>query len=213
MPERRILIYSKAENPRRRLAEEIRTAEIAEDIHETADFNEIAEQVEREDFSALILDEPSVEQRETVSRIHKGIPVFYLSSVPLEAEEAAVYQKPFRLPAVLSGLISAAARYEQSDRASVSIGLWRFNFFGRILTFENREIRLTEKEAAVLNYLYHHPDPVDRETLLREIWGYGEGISTHTLETHIYRLRQKLEETGISFSAGNIEGYKLLYRT
>ena len=52
---------------------------------------------------------------------------------------------------------------------------------------------------------------VDKETLLREIWGYGEGISTHTLETHIYRLRQKLETTGISFSAVGGDGYRLIY--
>lgn len=129
----------------------------------------------------------------------------------MEAEEAVVYQKPFRLSAILSAIISAAARFEQSDKASVDIGFWRFNFTGRVLSFKDREIKLTEKEAALLNYLFRQGKPVDKETLLREIWGYGDGISTHTLETHIYRLRQKLEETGISFSAGNADGYRLLY--
>ena len=128
-----------------------------------------------------------------------------------DVEEAVVYQKPFRLPVVLSSVISAVTQFEQSDKASVDIGFWRFNFSGRVLSFKDREIKLTEKEAALLSYLYRCKKAVDKETLLREIWGYGEGISTHTLETHIYRLRQKLEETGISFSAGNGEGYKLLY--
>ena len=91
------------------------------------------------------------------------------------------------------------------------LGQWKFNFAGKILSFQDKEIRLTEKEAAILNFLFHQKASVDKETLLREIWGYGEGISTHTLETHIYRLRQKLEQTGITFSTVNTEGYRLIF--
>jgi DNA-binding response OmpR family regulator len=55
-------------------------------------------------------------------------------------------------------------------------------------------VRLTEKEAAILKYLYRAgPEVVGREVLLHEVWGYSEGITTHTLETHVYRLRQKIE--------------------
>ena len=58
----------------------------------------------------------------------------------------------------------------------------------------DRRILLTEKEAAVLKYLYHSNDgPVDRERLLHDVWRYNNGITTHTVETHIYRLRKKLE--------------------
>jgi DNA-binding response OmpR family regulator len=57
-----------------------------------------------------------------------------------------------------------------------------------------RQVRLTEKEAAILDYLYHAGDRVSgREALLGEVWGYQAGVATHTLETHIYRLRQKIE--------------------
>lgn len=211
MASRQILVYSAAEKPRQALVGEILALEIAENVFETASFTEALEKLKGEDFSVALMDELTVEQRKSIAEIHRDIPVFYLSSLPLDSEEAVVYQKPFRLPVLLSAVISAASQYEQSDKASVNIGLWRFNAVSKTLTFENREIRLTDKESAVLNYLYRHPDPVDKETLLREIWGYADGISTHTLETHVYRLRQKLEETGISFSAGNIEGYKLIY--
>ena len=56
------------------------------------------------------------------------------------------------------------------------------------------KLRLTEKETAILRYLYRAaPSVVRRDTLLREVWGYNAGVTTHTLETHIYRLRQKIE--------------------
>jgi DNA-binding response OmpR family regulator len=55
-------------------------------------------------------------------------------------------------------------------------------------------VRLTEKETSILRYLYRAGQrPVPRETLLQEVWGYNSGVTTHTLETHIYRLRQKIE--------------------
>jgi DNA-binding response OmpR family regulator len=58
----------------------------------------------------------------------------------------------------------------------------------------NKKIRLTEKETAILKYLYRAGDKaIGRETLLGEVWGYNAGVTTHTLETHIYRLRQKIE--------------------
>ena len=57
-----------------------------------------------------------------------------------------------------------------------------------------QRIRLTEKETAILKYLFRAGDrPTARETLLNEVWGYNAGVTTHTLETHIYRLRQKIE--------------------
>jgi DNA-binding response OmpR family regulator len=56
------------------------------------------------------------------------------------------------------------------------------------------KIRLTEKETNILKYLYRASDAVvPRDELLHEVWGYNAGVTTHTLETHIYRLRQKIE--------------------
>lgn len=208
---RQILIFSASEKPRQALAGEIRALNIADEAVETASFEEMTELLGREKFSALIADEPAAEQQALISSLRGGMPVFFLTARPFESDEVQVFQKPVRLPVLLTAIISAAAQFEQSDEASVMIGKWRFNHAGKILTFEEAEIRLTEKEAAILNYLYHCGAPVDKETLLREIWGYGDGISTHTLETHIYRLRQKLETAGISFSAGNAEGYSLIY--
>src|SRR3546814_11729067 len=58
-----------------------------------------------------------------------------------------------------------------------------------------KKVRLTEKETSILKYLYRSGDAVvGREKLLGEVWGYNAGVTTHTLETHVYRLRQKIEE-------------------
>ena len=58
-----------------------------------------------------------------------------------------------------------------------------------------QKIRLTEKESAIVKFLYLASDSVvSRDTLLGEVWGYNVGVTTHTLETHVYRLRQKIEE-------------------
>ena len=207
---RRILIYSLQEKPRQALAGEIRALNIADEVDETASFEEIKTLTEQESFSAFIIDEPMPEQMQQLAKIPSKAPFFYLAAQPLATGEGQFVQKPFRLSVFLPTLIAAIAQFEQSDHASVFLNGWKFNFAGRILSCEDEEIKLTDKEAALLNYLYNQPEPIDKETLLREIWGYGEGISTHTLETHIYRLRQKLETTGITFSAANGDGYRLI---
>jgi DNA-binding response OmpR family regulator len=63
-----------------------------------------------------------------------------------------------------------------------------------LLAEGDRKIRLTEKETNILKFLYSASEGVvPRDTLLHEVWGYNAGVTTHTLETHIYRLRQKIE--------------------
>ena len=104
--------------------------------------------------------------------------------------------KPFRLGVLLARLRAQLRQFELSDDATFSIGPYSFRPSAKML-FEpgtNRKVHLTEKETAILKYLYRMGDrPVTREVLLDEVWGYNAGVTTHTLETHIYRLRQKIE--------------------
>ncbi|MDP7183254.1 MAG: helix-turn-helix domain-containing protein, partial [Alphaproteobacteria bacterium] len=78
-----------------------------------------------------------------------------------------------------------------------TIGPYSFSPSAKMLQNKegDHEIRLTEKETAILQFLCRAGNkPTDRDVLLNEVWGYNTGVTTHTLETHIYRLRQKIEE-------------------
>src|SRR5919199_4430649 len=104
--------------------------------------------------------------------------------------------KPFRLSVLLARLRAQLRQHEQSEDAIFTIGPYTFRPSAKLLTDAGgrKKIRLTEKETAILKYLYRAGDRViGRDTLLGEVWGYNAGVTTHTLETHVYRLRQKIE--------------------
>ncbi len=122
--------------------------------------------------------------------------------------------KPFRF-AVLAARIRAHLRaHEQSENAVFHIGPYEFRPAQKLLLdAKQKKIRLTEKETAILKYLYRAPDRfANREALLAEVWGYNAGVTTHTLETHIYRLRQKIEPdpTTSRILVTEAGGYKLV---
>ena len=74
------------------------------------------------------------------------------------------------------------------------IGPYTFHPSAKLLQAEGRKVRLTEKETNILKFLHASAGTVPRDILLHEVWGYGPAVATHTLETHIYRLRKKIEE-------------------
>src|ERR1700722_15425855 len=102
--------------------------------------------------------------------------------------------KPFRF-AVLAARIHAHLRsHEQSEESVYRIGPYTFRPIAKLLLDpKGKKIRVTEKETNILKHLHRSGATVARETLLHEVWGYNPAVTTHTLETHIYRLRQKIE--------------------
>jgi DNA-binding response OmpR family regulator len=114
----------------------------------------------------------------------------------LDAGANDFVSKPFRIGELFARLRAQLRGFENSDDAVFSIGPYQFKPSAKQLVEAKteRRIRLTEKEVAVLKYLYRAgTKPTSRNALLQEVWGYNAGVSTHTLETHIYRLRQKIE--------------------
>ncbi len=104
--------------------------------------------------------------------------------------------KPFRFAVLMARIHAHLRSHEQSDDAVYRIGPYTFRPSAKLLLEAGgKKIRLTEKETNILKFLYRSGETVARQTLLHEVWGYNPAVTTHTLETHIYRLRQKIEET------------------
>jgi DNA-binding response OmpR family regulator len=122
--------------------------------------------------------------------------------------------KPFRYAVLLARIRSQLRQHEASEDAVFAIGPYTFRPAAKLLVGEHGgKIRLTEKETAILRYLYRAGQKaVSRDVLLQEVWGYNSGVTTHTLETHIYRLRQKVERDAANpaILVTDAGGYKLM---
>jgi DNA-binding response OmpR family regulator len=103
--------------------------------------------------------------------------------------------KPFKFAVLLARIRAQLRQYEASEDAVFQIGRYTFRPGAKLLVAEKgSKLKLTEKETAILRFLYRAGAAVvSRDTLLTEVWGYNSNVTTHTLETHIYRLRQKIE--------------------
>jgi DNA-binding response OmpR family regulator len=102
--------------------------------------------------------------------------------------------KPFRFAVLMARVHAHLRSHGQSEEAVYRIGPYTFRPSAKLLLDAGeKKIRLTEKETNILKFLYRSGETVPRETLLHEVWGYNPAVTTHTLETHIYRLRQKIE--------------------
>jgi DNA-binding response OmpR family regulator len=163
----------------------------------------------REYFDAILLDVglPDMDGRELCRLMRRsGIraPILMLTGAGTDADTILGLDsgandyivKPFRLSVLLARLRAQLRQHEQSEDAVFTIGPYTFRPSAKILVDGSgrKKVRLTEKETAILKYLYRAGEKViGRDTLLGEVWGYNAGVTTHTLETHIYRLRQKIE--------------------
>ncbi|MDI3309180.1 MAG: response regulator transcription factor [Acetobacteraceae bacterium] len=160
-------------------------------------------------YDAILLDIglPDGDGRDLCAKLRrdgKRMPVIMLTGADAEADVVRgldagandYIAKPFRLNELLARLRAQLRVFDNSEDAVFTIGPYMFRPSAKLLLepSRNRKIHLTEKESAILKYLYRAGGrPVGRQVLLNEVWGYNSAVTTHTLETHIYRLRQKIE--------------------
>jgi DNA-binding response OmpR family regulator len=160
----------------------------------------------RPDLVLLDVDLPDIDGREVCRRMRQAgvsAPVIMLTAAAsdddavngLEAGANDYVTKPFRFAVLLARIRAHLRSHEQSEDAVFHLGPYEFRPAAKLLLDERgKKIRLTEKETNILKYLYRSGEKaVAREELLTEVWGYNAGVTTHTLETHVYRLRQKIE--------------------
>ena len=158
------------------------------------------------DIILLDVDLPDMDGRAVARRLREegvGAPIVMLTAASgeedtiqgLESGANDYVTKPFRFGVLLARIRAHLRSHEQSEAAVFTIGPYEFRPASKLLIDDRqKKIRLTEKEANILKYLYRAgAKPVPREELLTEVWGYNAGVTTHTLETHVYRLRQKIE--------------------
>ncbi|MEE8370655.1 MAG: response regulator transcription factor [Sphingomonadales bacterium] len=161
-------------------------------------------------FDVILLDVglPDLDGRELCRMIRRSgvkIPIIMLTGADTDADTILGLEsgandyvvKPFRFGVLLARIRAHLRQHEQSEDAIFTIGPYTFKPSAKILLRGEggQKIRLTEKETAILKYLYRVGEKaVSRDELLNEVWGYNAGVTTHTLETHVYRLRQKIED-------------------
>ncbi len=131
-----------------------------------------------------------------------------------EIENLRIIRKPFRLETLLDTLHVALAALISSG-GELKLNGCCLNIAAREIRYpdERLPVKLTEREVAILKYLYKSGSKiVGKAELLAEVWGYNPEATTHTVETHIYRLRQKIEqESGpVQVITTRENGYKLV---
>ena len=207
MNKRRLFIVDDDQELRKTLVEQL--AHYREfDIIEAATGAEALGKVRDGHVDLMLLDVglPDMDGREAVKILRREgfkSPIIMLTGhdtdsdqiLGLESGANDYVTKPFRFSVLLARIRAALRQHDQSEDVVFTIGQYSFQPAAKLLEgADGGKVRLTDKETSILKYLYRQgPKTITRDVLLKEVWGYNNRVTTHTLETHIYRLRQKIE--------------------
>ena len=207
MNKRRILLVDDDADLRQTLVEQLETYPQF-DIVEAGTANDAIKVTRERNVDLMILDVglPDMDGREAVKVLREEgykSPILMLTGHDTDADQIRGLEsgandyltKPFRFPVLLARINSALRQHDQSEDVVFTIGPYSFQPSAKLLEAnDGNKVRLTDKETSILKYLYRQgPKTITRDVLLKEVWGYNNRVTTHTLETHIYRLRQKIE--------------------
>ena len=158
------------------------------------------------DLMILDVGLPDMDGREAVKILRRDgfkSPILLLTGHDSDSDEILGLEsgandyvtKPFRFSVLLARIRALLRQHDQSEDVVFTIGPYSFQPAAKLLeAADGGKVRLTDKETSILKYLYRQgPKTITRDVLLKEVWGYNNRVTTHTLETHIYRLRQKIE--------------------
>lgn len=226
MTERTILIVDDDDDLRTTLAEQLGLHEEFRVLQESTAAKGIqAARAGVTDLLVMDVGLPDMDGREAVKVLRKGgfkAPIIMLTGhdtdsdtiLGLEAGANDYVTKPFRFAVLLARIRTHLRQHEQSEDVTFQVGPYLFRPGQKLLVDQRGgKIRLTEKEASIIKYLYRAGSKVvTRDVLLEEVWGYNSGVTTHTLETHVYRLRQKIERdpSNAQILVTESGGYKLV---
>ena len=204
---KKILLVDDDNELREALADQLLVTEEF-DVFEADTGGHGVERAKNELFDLVILDVglPDMDGREVAKLLRRSgvkCPIMMLTGhdsdadtiLGLESGANDYVTKPFKFSVLLARIRAQLRQHEQSEDAVFNVGPYVFQPSAKTLTDgAGKKIRLTEKETNILKFLHRAGGQVvGRDVLLHEVWGYNAGVTTHTLETHIYRLRQKIE--------------------
>lgn len=206
---KKVLLVDDDDDLRQSLSEQLRLHDEF-DTYEAATGSEALAILKESNFDIVLLDVglPDLDGRELcriARRFGIKIPIIMLTGADTDSDTILGLEsgandyvvKPFKFGVLLARIRAQLRQHEQSEDAIFTIGPYTFKPSAKLLLQEEagHKIRLTEKETAILKYLYRIGEKaVSRDQLLNEVWGYNAAVTTHTLETHVYRLRQKIED-------------------
>lgn len=207
MNKRRLFIIDDDEDLRSTLVEQLNHYREF-DISEAGTARDALDRAKSQHVDLMILDVglPDMDGREAVKILRRSgfkSPILMLTGhdtdfdqiLGLESGANDYVTKPFRFSVLLARIRAALRQHDQSEDVVFTIGPYTFQPAAKLLESpDGGKVRLTDKETSILKYLYRQgPKTITRDVLLQEVWGYNNRVTTHTLETHIYRLRQKIE--------------------
>ena len=102
---------------------------------------------------------------------------------------------PLKIEKILELINVNFLKKKFSRQSDIQVGEFKINMNSRILSDKNKQLSLTEKESEIILFLKNSELPVNINTLQENVWGYKNKLETHTVETHIYRLRKKIKDT------------------
>ncbi len=207
MIKRRIFLVDDDQDLRQTLVDQL--AHYREfDVIEAGTATAALDRVKSDHVDLMILDVglPDMDGREAVKILRKDgfkAPILMLTGHDSDSDEILGLEsgandyvtKPFRFSVLLARIRASLRQHDQSEDVVFTIGPYTFQPAAKLLERgDGGKVRLTDKESSILKYLYRQgPKTISRDVLLKEVWGYNNRVTTHTLETHIYRLRQKIE--------------------
>ena len=182
------------------------------------DFTILPQDDENSLIDMIILDERAQDLK-TLRAHHPNTPIILLQKEGDDSVESSVLNqvifKPLSLEGLLNQIQAGINLVDNSEAGYLNFNRYELRPLQKeIYNERNSEtIKLTEKEVAIIKFLYKNKDKnVSKNDLLQEVWGYSPDASTHTIETHIYRLRQKVEheDTSAQLIVTEDGGYKLV---
>lgn len=224
---KRILLVDDDDSLRQMLAEQLALHEEFDVIEANGAAAAMA-QTKEATFDIVILDVglPDMDGRDVCKLMRRNgvkCPIIMLTGADTDADTILgldagandYITKPFRLGILLARLRAHLRQHEQSEDAIFKVGPYNFHPASKSLQDieTDQKIRLTDKETNIIKFLYRSGGQVvGRDVLLDEVWGYNAGVTTHTLETHVYRLRQKIEKdpSNAKILVTEPGGYKLV---